>query len=435
MKKSEKVKLAIGDKIDPKTLTPSQKEAVKAFDKWFHSKKKEENQIFRIGGCAGAGKDYLIRYIIDQYDFSLHDCYVVGYTGQSVNVMRQHGIMAKTIHSTFMHSYEVPLLNKNGNVIKKRGIPQTITKWKPIKRIPSAVKLIIINEASFVSKDIEKMIAAYRCPIVEFGDPLQLPPVTGTQCFYLDNLDFFIEGVMRQHMDSDIYKLSMLIRSYSKVNINEFCNKGEVRFLTAEPSIEDTFYRFRPYFKQADMIITTTNKQRQIITDLYRSEFLHTSSPYPIKGEPLICRKNDWNMSIGEFPLTNGTIGTVLHTVAKSDVENDIHGFYVDFQPNFISNEFFEGLLCDTTFLRSPFGQEKSDLDIVKYNPAHKLEYAHAITTHLAQGAQAKRVVYLDSFGGNKEFCMRRRYTAVTRAECHLTYIIPWSQYPGWTGL
>ena len=66
MKKSEKVKLAIGDKIDPKTLTPSQKEAVKAFDKWFHSKKKEENQIFRIGGCAGAGKDYLIPMVTEE---------------------------------------------------------------------------------------------------------------------------------------------------------------------------------------------------------------------------------------------------------------------------------------------------------------------------------------------------------------------------------
>lgn len=410
-------------------LTKGQKGAVKRFEEWFYAKKSKKNMILRFGGLAGCGKDYLLQYLIEKHDFTTADCYVVAYTGQAVNIMRQNGILAKTIHSTFMHAHEEPVI-KDGRILTKRGIPITKLVWKPIKRIPSSVKLIIINEASFVSDDIEKLIARYNVPILELGDPLQLPPVTGKQCFKMSNLDYFIDGVVRQRKDSLIYLLSRELRDGVAIDTKKY--HGEVQFFYALDSIEDTFYRLRPFFQYADLIVTGTNKQRQIINDCYREVIVKTDSPYPRKGEKMICRRNDWNMMLGPYPLTNGTIGTAVSSVSRSDVESSIHCYHMDFKPDFIDNEYFENILCDSDFLREPFGSDKMK---TYYTPGLKFEYAHAITCHLCQGCTANKVVFMDNFVRDEEYHMRIRYTAVTRARERVDFILPHSQYPGWSDL
>lgn len=414
-------------------LNSFQKEAFRKFDDWFKSRKhKTSDMVFRIGGCAGSGKTYFVKYLIDHYDFTLDDCYVVAYTGQAVNVLRRSGILAKTIHATFMSVREVPLLDKEGNPITRRGIPVTELKFRPVKSIPPTVKLIICDEASFVPKKLEELMLGYDVPILEIGDPLQLPPVTGKQCFNMDNLDFFMEGIMRQAEDSEIIDLSFKIRHYEPINLADYHN--EVRFLWAQPSIEETFVRYKAFIKAANMVITCSNRNRTDITRMYRDKILHATSPYPMKGEKMICRKNDWNLMLGQFPLTNGTQGHAVHAVGKSEVDSATKTYTLDFQPDFISNEYFDGLLCDTSFLKKKFGEEEDYY--AKLNPGKKFEYAHAITVHLSQGAQAPYVLFMDAFNRDAEYHMRMRYTAVTRATQRLVYMIPYSHnYPWWTDL
>lgn len=411
-------------------LTKGQKGAYKRFKEWFYSKKKKSEQILRIGAGSGAGKSSLIPYILEQCGFTNADCMVVAYTGQAVNVLRQNGIIAKTIHSSFMHAKEVPLI-KNGNQVYRRGVPVTITKWVPIKRLPSEIKLIIVDEASFVSTDIEKLMASYGVPILEIGDPFQLPPVVGVQCFRLGNLNYYIEGVVRQKESSLIYRLSREILDGAAVDTKKY--HGEVQFLFAQPNDLETFLLFRPFFQHADLVVTATNRQRQAIVDLYREYILHAKSPYPIKGERMICRRNEWQMTLGPYPLTNGTIGRCLHTVGKADVDSKTNTYSMDFRPDFIDNMYYDNLLCDSNFLREPFGSDK-----MKPYPTlgSKFEYAHAITTHLCQGCTANKVLFVDSFNRNEEYHMRNRYTAVTRAKERLWYIIPYTDTtPRWFDL
>ena len=372
----------------------------------------------------------VLSYIVESMGFTTADCIVAAYTGQAVNVLRQKGVLAKTIHSSFMRAIEEPLI-KDGEIVTKRGIPIMITKWKPIKRLPSEIKLIIIDEASFISTDIENLITSYGVPVLEIGDPYQLPPVTGKQCFRLGNLNYYIQGVVRQKEDSLIYRLSRQILNGEAVDTSQY--HGEVQFLYAQEDMEETFSRFAPFFQHADLIVTATNKQRQAITDCYREKILKAKSPYPMKGEKMICRRNDWQLTIGPYPLTNGTIGTCLHHVARSDVDSKMHTYTMDFRPDFIEKEYFDGLECDSDFLREPFGQDK-----VKpyYTPGLKFEYAHAISVHLCQGCTADSVIYVDSFNRNEEYHMRQRYTAITRARSKLWFIIPRSvRYPGWFDL
>lgn len=275
----------------------------------------------------------------------------------------------------------------------------------------------------------------YNVPILEIGDPIQLPPVGDKQCFTMDNLNYFMEGVMRQHRDSEIYDFATRLRHYKNVPLERYIN-GEVRFLYQQETIEDTFYRYLPFFRHADQIIVSTNRQRQIITDLYRAEILKTSSPYPIKGERMICRKNNHGMMIDQFMLVNGMMGTCLETVGRSMVERSTGIYFMDFQPDVVAHTglYFSDMICDSDFLAQPFGEATNSLMSFPH-PGEKMEFAHAITVHGAQGSQWPSVIYMDSYGGDPEYIMRRRYTAATRAREKLMYLAPYTRYPGWTDL
>lgn len=414
-------------------LTKGQKGADEVFGKWYFSKKGRRDQILRIGGGAGAGKTFFLRYLIDKYGFDQHDCYVMAYTGQAVSVLRQNDVMANTIHSTIMYPKEVPVIDKRTDKqVVRRGIPLTKLTFVPLKRLPPSVKLLIIDEASFLPKELEDILRGYNIPILEIGDPIQLPPVASQQVFTMESLDYFIEGVMRQNVDSEIYDLATKLRKRKNVDTKKY--HKEVRFLYAQPTIEETFYRFLPFFRGADIIITSTNKQRQIITDLYRQEIIGTNSPFPVAGEKVICRKNNRNLALDQFTLANGTIGISMDDVGRSQIDKRTNTFFMDFKPDVVANTdlYYDNLMCDAQFIKKPYG----GMDELAYRrPGEKFEYAHAITCHLAQGGQFKKVLYMDAFNGDPDYLARIRYTAATRAQEMLWYIVPYTAYPGWIDL
>lgn len=416
-------------------LTPGQKEAENRFCKWFYGEKSKRpsGQILRIGGGSGAGKSFLIKYLVSKYHFTQSNCYIMSYTGQSVNVLRQNGVMAKTIHSSIMIPMEEEVINKKtGKPYMKNGIPLTMVKFKPMKSLPKSVKLIIVDEASFLPETLEQVLKMYRIPILEIGDPIQLPPVADAQCFRMDNLDYFIEGVMRQKADSELYDFLTRLRQGKNIDTRKY--HDEVLFLYAQPTIEETFHRFFPFFKSADIIVTCTNKQRQVITDLYRKEIIGTESPFPVEGERMICRKNNQALSLDQYFLTNGTQGICMADVGRSMIDKRNKTFYMDFQPDVVADTelYYDNMICDTDFLMQPFGGNQ----MTSYkHPGEKFEYAHAITTHLSQGAQYDTVLYMDAFFPDMDYQARIRYTASSRAKKRLIYIIPYSQYPGWFDL
>ena len=426
-KKIEDRPLIVDNNCIPEdTLTHQQKEAYKLIKEWIHSKKNSSNMVFRLGGLAGVGKDYLLRFIIEDLNYDQSECYVTAYTGQAVNVMRQNGILAKTIHSTFMESYDV-VLYKDGKPVIKRGSPIVITKFKKRKRIPSSVKLVVVNEASFLPKEFEDMILDYNVPILELGDPFQLPPVAGEQCFNMNNLDYMIEEIMRQEKDSEIIDLASRFRFDLPIKIHNY--HDEVIFLKSMLDIDETFFRYMPFFMHNDITLTVNNRDRTRYTELYREHIIKTKSPYPRKGERLICRRNEWSITIGDYPLTNGTQGYAVHSVSKSDIRNKTGEYFLDFRPSFIDNDYYDGLICDGEYLLKPFEDKKTDTRN-KFGEK-KFEYAHAITTHLSQGATYNSIVFMDRYLGyaDPEYAARLRYTAVTRARKRVVYIMPYSQY------
>lgn len=405
------------------TPTKSQQEALALFGAWYEKNQYKKQPILRIGGPAGTGKSHLINYIKYLFDLDETNCWVVAYTGQAVNVLRRKGIHAKTIHSSFMYAKEVPLKDKTGNMILKNGIPVVTTKFVPIKKISSKVKLIICDEYSFVPEELENLMKSHHVPVLALGDPFQLPPVTGKPCFSMEDLDYILTDIVRQDKDSEIVDLATRIREFEPINPFRYTN--QVFFANPMGTIEDTFLTYRACFRRSDMNIVSTNKQRQIITDLYREHIVKTKSPYPVTGERMICRRNDWNLNIGGYPLTNGMVGTCMTNIPRSNIERKNGTYYMDFQPSFIENDYFGNLMCNFKFLHSQFG----DKEVTKYDMGHMLEFGHALTVHLVQGAEAPGVTFMDSYRRDQEYMARLRYTAVSRAKDWLVYIQPWPDY------
>jgi len=427
--------LLVGNKakIKKSELTESQKAADEVFNNWWFHKNKERKQILRIGGPGGSGKSYLVRYIIEHYGFNESNCYVMAYTGQATNVLRQSGIMARTIHSSIMIPRDEPVLDKNTHKpIYRNGIPLTTVKFKPLKKLPKGIKLLIVDEASFLPLDMENTLKSFGIPILEIGDPIQLPPVSrDAQPFHLRNLDYIMTGSMRQKAGSELLDFCTRFRRLENIDTRQY--HDDVLFLYAQPTLEETFWKFYPFFKSANVIVTADNKQRQVYNDLYREHILKTNSPFPIEGERMICRRNNHAMSLGQYTLVNGTQGICMRDVGRSMVDKGSHVFYMDFQP-FTSTdpeEYYGDLMCDTDFLHRPYGVDMFN----QYKPGEKFEYAHAITTHLMQGAQEDTVMFMDTFKGDQEYLWRLRYTAATRAKKRLIYVIPYSHKPGWSDI
>lgn len=400
-------------------LTRSQDEADDHFDKWFVKGGCRKKQIFRQGGVAGTGKTFLIKYLVEKYDLNPSNCLIMAYTGQAVSMLRLNGLYANTIHSSVMHVRECLKKDKEGNVMYRRGIPLTTVEYVPVEFLPSLIKLIIIDESSFLPSWLQDIIVRYRIPIFEIGDPLQLPPVAGEQCFHMGNLDHILLEPMRQSLDSEIYDLATRIREYRDIDPKRY--KKDVMFIKSKGNLVKDFDRYMPFFKYSDATLCVTNKQRDMVNELYRKHILKTDSPFPIKGERLICRKNNRRMALGDFQLTNGTMGISLGTTSRSSIDTLSGMFYMDFKPDYIDDDYFDNLACDTEFLLSPAGDKPNNM----YNFGNKFEYAHAISTHLSQGSQYDTVLFLGKFVGNREYMMRLNYTAVTRAKRKLMYLLP----------
>lgn len=373
----------------------------------------------------------LIKYLIDKMKFDAKDCYVLAYTGQAVNRLRKDGVMARTIHSTIMYTVDTQVLDQFGKPIYRRGIPLMRVTFKPVKSLPTSVKLIIVDEASFLPKKLEDTLLKYNIPILETGDPRQLPPVEGEQVFNEDNVDFTMTKVMRQHRDSELYDCINRIRTYQNIDTKKY--HDEVLFLKQQPTLEDTFLRFIPFFKAADVVIVSTNKQRQVFTDMYRKYVLHTKSPFPIEGERLICRQNNQQLMIDQYMLANGMQGYAKNGVGRSQVDSKANLYFLDFQPDVTEGiespdrTYFSNLPCNIERTLMPFGTYRMDF---KYaDPGNHFEYAHALTAHLVQGSEYDTVLYVDSYNRDLDYLMRLRYVAASRAKKRLIYLMPYSPY------
>jgi hypothetical protein len=138
----------------------------------------------------------------------------------------------------------------------------------------------------------------------------------------------------------------------------------------------------------------------------------------PKYREKVICRKNDWMISVDGISLANGLSGYILCPPDVSKFNGDT--FKMDFKPDLFPSPFLD-LDVDYRYFISDYKNRELIKNSKYGNIGQKFELAYCITTHLSQGSQYPNVIFIDEADCIPD-SNNLRYTAVTRATNFLIY-------------
>lgn len=362
--------------------SPQQAAALKAVDLWFYQESKKK-QIFRVFGYAGTGKTTLARYFAENIDGEV--CYAA-FTGKAALMMRKNGCEnARTIHSLI---YIAEPDNNTGEVFFRLN--------KGTSPLNDA-KLLIVDECSMVDETLAKDLLSFGKPILVLGDPAQLPPVAGAGYFTEAKPDVMLTEIHRQAAENPIIYLATEIRQGIYPDYGDY---GKCRIIP-KASSQDAL--------NANQIICGRNVTRFDLNKKVR-KLLKMNDEYPIKGDKLICLKNDRDRAIfngGMFTLeqmlTSKFKTSFLHMRLQSDDE--------------------EALPTMVKVHKSFFNDEVATPDWKMLKGSQEFDYGYAITCHKSQGSQWEDVLVYDESWCFRDMWQRWLYTAITRASEKTTIV------------
>lgn len=380
--------------------------------KWWNS----SEQIFQYTGGPGTGKTYLLHHILQSIGVDPERIASMAYTGQAAIVMRGNGLPnARTIHSSLYETVETYEKNPDGTYKRDPYFNKPITRLEFVPRDLEGIDLFILDEGSMIPVEMAKEINSRGKKIIVTGDLDQLPPVFGDSGYLVSGTIYKLTEIMRQQRNSPIVYLSQLALQGKPIQRGIYGNCKVVY----EKELTD--YEII----HSDIMICGKNVTRDMINNNYRHNIIKTNSTVPLEGERLVCRKNNWNIGTPDgLNLANGLIGTAIKQPDVSSVSDK--SYTIDFLP-FMGEYPFYDLLCDYKYLNAST-EERKILKNAKYSIGEKMEYAYAITTHMAQGGQFNNGIYVEEhLGRNLQRALN--YTGITRFKNSLIYVIPEPKY------
>ena len=390
-------------------LNEQQDECVKNAVNWFRSF--SSKQTFEISGPAGSGKTTIVKTIIQNLGLKMEDVMFVAYVGKAALQLTRSGVNGRTIHSAFYDIDFVPVKDDEGKPIIKNGKIITRPEFIKKERIPSNIKLIVIDEAPMVNESFGIDIESFNIPIICLGDLQQLPPVIGGSK-YLIRPDYVLTKIMRQAEGNPIIYLSQLASRGEHIPYGKY---GDKCYVIPKDRVTDSM------LLNADMILTPTNASRARCNKYIREELRRIDSELPVEGEKLICRKNNRYRIIGDnVYLVNGMLGYV-NSVDKSTYNT--RTVDISFSPDFDDRLVFHNVRIDYKTL-----MQSIQIDNGQYKKGYSMydmfEFGDAITVHLSQGSQAENVLFMsEPFGrGDRDLQAKLEYTGITRASEGLIY-------------
>ena len=377
---------------------------LEALDKAYNWYKSQYKQVFTICGRAGTGKTTIVSALIERLGLESHQVLFMAYIGKAAMVLSMKGNFAKTIHSSIYDIAQVPRYDEFGSPIMKHG--RAVTRMGFVKKetIGRDIKLLVIDEASMVNKDIALDIMSFGIPIITLGDLNQLPPVFGAP-YLLHEPDVVLTEIMRQAKGNPIVVLANMILEGYDIPLGKYGNKCLV---IPKQNVTDEL------MMRSDIILCAKNATRDGINYHIRHNIRGIETEFPMVGDKVICRKNNWGLTLKKsgLSLINGMIGYIdaidLSSYKKSSIK-------IDFRPDFIDDEYFRNILIDPNWMFMSYHQKQQ----AQYNPfdqTNKFEFGYAITVHLSQGSQFNNVLLFDEWMGDKEFYKKLMYTGITRA-------------------
>lgn len=399
-------------------LTEEQQRVYDVLIDWLKNGTDKKSHIV-VGGYAGTGKTYLISQLKKNLNKKIA---LVSFTGKASSVLKQKifeaGINPANTYIGTIHSLIYKPITKYSVELKMF----VVVDWE--LKYPEEIDydLIIVDEASMVSRELWEDLRFYKIPIIAFGDHGQLPPV-GSEFSLMKNPDLFLTEIHRQALESPILKLSKFVRITGMIPNNVMFGPGVVK-------VSWNLGQTRELWESVDFGLDTIvlcgfNKTRVALNnDIRKRRGFNKILPYP--GEPIICLKN--NRDIG---IMNGEILNLMW-LHPSDLSNSI-GIYKSVLNNHTTTEPIECLLSKKCFGKdlydlTPDKQEaKIFRKVSKDNecPILFFDYGYVTSVHKSQGSEWDRVVLFEQRTKmwDDEYYKKWLYTAVTRAKNKLLII------------
>lgn len=374
---------------------------------WFNY---ESKQLFEIDGQAGTGKSFLIGQILNELKLEINQVAAMSYTGQAAIVMRTKGFTtAKSIHSTLYDIVEVD--DGSDSLAAKFGARGKKKEFRLKRFIDPAIKLFFIDEAYMVPDWMVKDILSFGIKTIVAGDAHQLPPVGGNPAFLTGYGVHHLTQLMRQSENDPIVYLAH--RAMNGEPIHNGMYGSNVMVINDDEFIPQMI-------GYADCILSGTNKTREMMNHYVR-QLAGFSGNIPHYGERIICRKNNWDICVDGISLANGLSGTVVNSPEPSCFDGNI--FRLNFKPDLIDKVFYDIPINYKYFISSY--QEKNGMRgsfESKWLLGELFDFAYALTTYLAQGAEYNHCLYIEEFL-RYEIQNQLNYTSITRAKQGLIYI------------
>lgn len=378
------------------TITKEQKAILTAIVAWLNEGGREP---LTLGGYAGTGKTSVIavlRLLIHRQKPQWRVAFAA-FTGKASQVLadRLHQLRihfpddsVSTLHA-LLYS---PIADAGGD----------IAGWKRKTELP--FDLIVVDEASMVTKDIWQDLNRHGVPVLAVGDHGQLPPI-GESFSLMAHPQLVLEQIHRQAAESPILEVARLARETGTIPVGRY-GKGVVKYDRADSDAGVLIDELVQTWKPDTLFLCGMNHTRLRLNSTIRSA-AYRDPERPEAGDRVICLRNHWDEG-----LYNGLVGT-LDAIAD-DRENEL--VYQASLVDDASAQVFHGPMNKQQFghndrLVIRRGQEKLYGEL--------FDYGYALTVHKAQGSQARKVIVLEERNRHMtdEEWRRWLYTAVTRAE------------------
>ena len=383
-------------------LTDEQEALVQDAVAWFRNP--DAPQVYEYSAQAGCGKSLVMHFIIERLGLLETEVAPCTLSGAAALVMRRNGFrFAKTIHST-IYAFQSEW-DKEEKVMKRKF---------DFVGVPDEVKLLCIDESSMVGANLRKDLERCGIKIIACGDINQLPPVKDSPAFLTDPMKVRrLTKIMRQTEGSAIVQLSKLLLKGIPLQPG---NYGQVQVIFRS----DLQHHLRDYVREYGILLCGTNRSRDELNKIIREEIYGYDSPLPLKGEKLICRKNNWEIEVDGINLVNGLYGTAMSSPSISSFQGPC--FKLDFKPDFM-DQTFEGLEVDYKYFRANHDLRTLMRQQMENQVFEKFEYAYAITTHVSQGSQFDSGIYVQEYFPSHSNNLN--YTGLTRFRERALYVIP----------
>lgn len=386
----ERHEVDVGEKrID---LSPDQNEAVDRILAWWRTD--TTKQTFTLAGYAGTGKTTVVSRLLEQLPSRV---VVAAPTAKAALRLREKGVKASTIHQA---AYSL------SHTDEETGDP--VFDFIGTSREPP---LFVVDEASMVSGPIYRDLvgAGYRMLFV--GDHGQLPPV-GEDPGIMRAPDFALEQIHR----TDDRGLLDFAHALRKGDPRPKAT-GAVREVLINPVNADEVLARE--LAQADMVLCWKNATRHSLNmramnvlGITERKSFGPGFLEELEGKTIRCvgLRNDYRRQIYNGGLLDVEIaqlhGGVLHGVARDAYMDEVLGIggrMVKIDPR--------------GFCLAEQGYKPATGTVL-------LDFGYVLTVHKSQGSEAPRVAFYDDTHSRLEDRARLYYTAATRAEESLAWIV-----------